>query len=100
MTNLIIYNGENSQDIVLTGLLDNTGNPVSAATITATLSRAGITLAGSSMTFSADETPGSYTGQLNGFDAPPGIADLLLTGSNSGVTFNFKIFVNIAIRSL
>jgi hypothetical protein len=99
-TNLCIYNQDNSQAIVLAGLLDDTGTPVVSAAITATLVRNGILLSGSDMTFAATDVAGSYQAILTGFDAPPGIAQMVVTGTNSGVSFTFTIFVNIAIRSL
>ena len=43
MTNLTIYNGQNSQLITLTGLVDQTGAPVSGASITANIVRSGNT---------------------------------------------------------
>jgi hypothetical protein len=101
MTNLTIYNGANSQEVTLNGLVDATGTAVSAATITALLTRAGSTLAGSSMTFApVSDAAGNYAAPLNGFDAPAGKASLVVTGSNLGITFNFSIFVTIASRSL
>ena len=101
MANLIIYNGANSQEVILAGLCDQTGAMISGATISATLTRSGATLTGSSMTFSpVAGTPGSYLGLLSGFDAPEGGALLQVTGSNGGATFAFSVFVTIASRSL
>jgi hypothetical protein len=101
MINLTIYNDDNSQEIVLSGLVDTTGTPVTAATITGSLTRSGVALAGGSLAFAAvGGTPGSYLALLNGFDAPPGRANLDITGSKGTVTFNLSISVTIAERSL
>lgn len=101
MSNLTIYNGNNGQEIVLAGLADVNGTPVSAATITATITRAGATLPGSNMTFApVVGTPGSYMAMLGGFDAPAGKADLMVSGTNAGIAFNFDVFVTIASRSI
>ncbi len=100
MTNLTIYNGANSQQIALSGLADQSGNPVASATITATLSRAGVVLPGSTMTFApVSGTPGNYTAMLSGFDVAPGSVQMLVSGTNSGSTFNVSVFVTIASRS-
>jgi hypothetical protein len=99
--NLTIYNGLNSQQIALNGLVDQNGAAVAGATITAVLSRGGTTLPNSTMTFTpVSGTPGNYKATLSGFDAPAGGAEMDVSGVNSGTPFNFTIFATIAKRSL
>lgn len=101
ITNLTVFNEGNTQEIILAGLVDQNNNLISAATISAFLARRGVTLTGSSLTFSpVAGTPGSYTATLQGFDAPPGAAELVVTGTNDGQSINLQVFCNIAIRSM
>lgn len=101
MTNLTIYNKSNSQQILLTGLTDSPGANVSTATITAQLVRNGNVLTGGNLSFnSVSGEPGNYTADLEGFDATPGRAELVITGNNSSATLQYNVFVTIAERSL
>ena len=100
MTNLTVYNGSNTQQIALNGLVDQYGVAVAGATITASLYRTGSKLTGSDMTFGATSTPGNYTAVLSGFDAPTGSAEMRVSGVNGGSTFNFQVFVTVATRTL
>lgn len=100
MTNLTVFNGGNSQEIALSGLVDAFGGAVSTATITATLTRSGTTLPNSTMSFTPDTTPGDYKATLDSFDATPGAALMEVTGSHDGSAFSFSVFVTVAKRSL
>ena len=97
--NIQIYNGLNSQEVVLT-VTDLNNNPVTGVTITATLQRGGVVLTGSNMTFTGTGTAGSYSATLNGFDAPAGAAQMVVSGSSAGLTVNDSIFTTIAQRTL
>ena len=101
MSNLSIYNQDNSQEITLIGLVDITGARVSAPSITGAVQRKGATLTGGTITFSpVSGTPGNYTGMLEAFDAVPGGASLVITGTNGGDTFKFTLYATIEQRSL
>lgn len=101
MTNLIIYNQSNSQQILLNGLTDSSGENVTTATITAQLMRGGSALSGGNLTFTAvTGQPGNYAADLDAFDAAPGRAELVITGSNGSTTFQVNVFVTIAERSI
>jgi hypothetical protein len=101
ITNLTIFNGNNTQEITLVGLTDQNGNLISTASITATLAKRGVLMTGSSLTFSpVSGTPGSYVANLVNFDGPIGPAELVVVGSNDGVAINLQVFVTIATRSM
>ncbi len=98
--NIVIYNGSNSQEITISGLADDTGALVSTAKITGSITRAGVALAGSGLTFTATDVDGSYSALLYGFDAPAGAALLVLTGTAESAGFTINIFCTIAVRQM
>jgi hypothetical protein len=99
--NLTIFNGDNSQQITLTGLTDNNAQLVSAATVTGILYRNGAAIEGGGLTFTpVTGQAGNYVADLDGFDAPDGRAVLIITGENNGASFKLTEFVTIADRSL
>lgn len=100
MTNLTIFNGDNSQTIELTGVTDSTGTPITTATITGSLERSGTVLTGGNITFTASATAGDYTAILDSFDAPAGGARLTINGSANGAVFSTSTFVTIADRCI
>ena len=101
ITNLTIFNGNNTQEITLVGLTDQNGNLISTAAVTGTLTKRGVTMPGSSLSFApVSGTPGSYVATLVGFDGPIGPAELVVTGSNDGVDINLQVFVTIVTRSM
>ena len=96
---IIIFTGGNDQLIQLTGLVDQTGSAVTGATITASLSRSGVALANSTMTFTdVVGQAGNYTGTLSGFNASAGPAILQVSGNHNGVNFGFQANVSITAR--